>query len=316
MYISKTVYSTWSGLTDRKWPPLYGASDQGFISVVGRLLACGSDTLEKGPNGETARHVASRRGFVDIALIILESSNGSRLLEERDTHGRSVLQVAALYGHTALVQELSKGKIMPNCDDNTRCADYIAPDNCGKTPLHYACAGGNAGVVELLLDKGASINAKDHYGNTPLQVALNWYNAESDWFFQKNTIVLLEALLPFKADPNSKSWSGDTALHAAMYNGHSKKVVNLLEHGAEVNAQGYNLRTPLHIASSMQLNDHWGSVLSDIGTGNAEEVKEVIHVKSQRIEALLLQSGVDTTIKDHDVIHVVPKYVARPGRSA
>ena len=44
--------------------------------------------------------------------------------------------------------------------------------NAGLTPLHRAAYYGLKEIAELLLDKGADVNAKDDGGDTPLDVAM------------------------------------------------------------------------------------------------------------------------------------------------
>ena len=40
-----------------------------------------------------------------------------------------------------------------------------------QTPLHYASARGDKEIIEILIGKGAVVNAVDKYGTTPLDVA-------------------------------------------------------------------------------------------------------------------------------------------------
>ena len=49
--------------------------------------------------------------------------------------------------------------------------DIFAPDDNSSTALHYAAAAGRADLVQLLLEKGASIGASDGVGLTPLMQA-------------------------------------------------------------------------------------------------------------------------------------------------
>jgi hypothetical protein len=42
------------------------------------------------------------------------------------------------------------------------------PDRHGATPLHLAAAEGHHHIIEMLLQGGADLRAKDHYGRTPL----------------------------------------------------------------------------------------------------------------------------------------------------
>jgi len=50
-------------------------------------------------------------------------------------------------------------------------ADINAKDEYGWTPLHYAAIKGQKEVVELLIAKGADINSKNQSGETPLHEA-------------------------------------------------------------------------------------------------------------------------------------------------
>lgn len=44
------------------------------------------------------------------------------------------------------------------------------PTTKGSTPLHAACSGGNAEIVQFLIDHGANIHATDADGRTPLHI--------------------------------------------------------------------------------------------------------------------------------------------------
>jgi ankyrin repeat protein len=88
-----------------------------------------------------------------------------------------------------------------------------------------------------------------------LQVALNWDDAESE-FFLKDAIALHETLFQYKVHPNIRNWAGDTALYAAVDNGHNNDIVSLfLGRGADINVKGFNARTALHRAASRDLID-------------------------------------------------------------
>ena len=45
-------------------------------------------------------------------------------------------------------------------------------DDGGLTPLHYAAEGLHKGMVEMLIAKGADVNAKDKEGLTPFDKAM------------------------------------------------------------------------------------------------------------------------------------------------
>ena len=86
-------------------------------------------------------------------------------------------------------------------------ADVNAKDAVvGFTPLHRAAYHGRKEVAELLIAKGADVNAKDKYGGTPLSNA-------AQLIYHKETIELLIAK---GADVNAKDDDGDTPLDQAF----------------------------------------------------------------------------------------------------
>ena len=52
-------------------------------------------------------------------------------------------------------------------------ADVNAKDNYKWTPLHMAANGGHKEIAELFIAKGADVNAKDDVGDTPVDWADN-----------------------------------------------------------------------------------------------------------------------------------------------
>ena len=88
--------------------------------------------------------------------------------------------------------------------------------------LHAASYEGHDKIVQIWLDRGAEIDARDVSGRTALQIA----SSEGH-----NQIV--EMLLDRGANVNARDDSGNTALHAASSRGHDKIVQILLDRGAK-----------------------------------------------------------------------------------
>ena len=133
----------------------------------------------------------------------------------------------------------------------------------GLTPLHYAASAGHNDIVELLIERGANVNATDSgKGATPLDYAhwgdheevietLNAHNAQREHEkggkgIGQSSLIHDAALdgdidevqrqLDAGVDPNLKSSKGATPLFYAVYGGHLEIVELLITRGADVNA--------------------------------------------------------------------------------
>lgn len=111
----------------------------------------------------------------------------------------------------------------------------------GKTPLHMAVTSGSTEMVQLLLDRGANVNAKDNTGLTPLHIAA-WWTATNR----------AQQLLDAGADPNSRDRFGDTPLHVAAMHGRQAMTVFLAGHGARLDVENDSGRTPLALAEKYE----------------------------------------------------------------
>lgn len=169
------------------------------------------------------------------------------------------LHESAKHGDEKLIKYyINKQKINPN-----------SLDESGATPLIYAAKYADEDIAKLLIKNGATVNFQDSYGRTALMAA-SAYN-------KKDTIVLL---MENKANPNLTRNDGMNAIKFARQYGHKAAekllikygaiptedvntsinarillaseigdldlVEDLLEEGADINAQYYNaLSTPL-----------------------------------------------------------------------
>src|SRR2546426_930711 len=76
------------------------------------------------------------------------------------------------------------------------------------TPLHDAALGGDTGVVKILLDHGADVNARDTEADaTPLYYAASWGRQAA-----------VELLISRGADPNARNRKGASVLQSAIEN--------------------------------------------------------------------------------------------------
>ena len=117
-------------------------------------------------------------------------------------------------------------------------ADVHAKDNSGFTALHTAAEWGHADIVRLLLARGAEVNERNSIGNTPLHLAAN-----------AGFVSVVELLLARGADLDVRQRTGFTPLHHAAMHGHKAVVELLIAKGADLNAKNEAGVTPLHMVA-------------------------------------------------------------------
>lgn len=98
-----------------------------------------------------------------------------------------------------------------------------------------AALGGDLGIVKSLIERGNSVDSSDADGSTLLMLAS-----------REGHTRVVEYLIGQKAAVNRRNKFGDTALMAACIKGKLEVAKLLLEHGAELNPEGW---TPLHYAA-------------------------------------------------------------------
>ncbi|KAB5514901.1 ankyrin repeat-containing domain protein [Coniochaeta sp. 2T2.1] len=127
-------------------------------------------------------------------------------------------------------------------------ADVNAQGGKYGTALYMASNGGHKEIVGMLLGMGADVNAQGGYYGTPLQAASNGGHKG-----------IVEMLLGKGADVNAQGGDYGTALQAASHRGHKEVAASLRGHkevvkillgkGADVHAQGGVYGTALQAAS-------------------------------------------------------------------
>lgn len=111
-------------------------------------------------------------------------------------------------------------------------------DGFCSTALMLAAKEGQAGIVHLLLEHGASPHAKDDSGRTPLYYSI-----------QEENDVIVSLLLDHGADVDLQdSDCSYTALMSAVYGGYESVIRLLLDRGASLDKTDKWGGTPLMIA--------------------------------------------------------------------
>ncbi|MDD5051514.1 MAG: ankyrin repeat domain-containing protein [Sulfuricurvum sp.] len=110
-------------------------------------------------------------------------------------------------------------------------------NEAGLTALHVAIKLGDLKIFQLLLDKGADINAQDFNGNTPLILAV-----------KKKNIELVTFVILHGADVNLANNDGITPLHQAAFSGNEDVTDFLLKAKANPYLKNNDGATPYDFA--------------------------------------------------------------------
>lgn len=136
------------------------------------------------------------------------------------------------------------------------------------TPLHFAAHEGHNKQVELLIQAGAAVNAKNNHGWTPLHWAV----------YQKHPETVL-LLLQNRADIHARNWQGNAPLHIAVFIEDYALVKLFLDSGAEINLRNYSGSTALDYAVHQQSSAIIELLLSRNADPESTKAKSIIMLR-------------------------------------
>ncbi|MFN7038500.1 MAG: ankyrin repeat domain-containing protein [Alphaproteobacteria bacterium] len=173
--------------------------------------------------------------FVSAARDSQEEKVKSLLKEGVDVNstdrlGHTGLHLASYQGHLNIVKILL---------ENNADLEAGAVKSQYERPIHYAAKNDQTEILEILLEKGAKLNATDINGATPLHLAARQGKINSVRFLIKQPGVEIDK-------QNDREWY--TALHMASYYGHDKVVEELINNEADIEREDSTGATPLYLA--------------------------------------------------------------------
>jgi ankyrin repeat protein len=186
--------------------PLMKATDSYNIPMMKVLLEHSADVNRATAWGKTALMIAAEHNFTEGTRLLIEAGAN---LELRDEDGRTALfYAAAPEGFTAykLMMEMQNPAWMQNLPEETRKLLEAEGESRPRFTYGYV-ESDSVEVLELLVQKGADINARDNSDMTALMLAASCGRPARVW-----------ALLALGADATLKDAAGKTAyIHAGTH---------------------------------------------------------------------------------------------------
>jgi len=176
------------------------------------------------PEGTTALHLASSRGFADVVSMLLRHGASTEI---EDPRGRAAIALAAASGHLSIVQLLL---------ENDDAASDLSQKHKGAA-LFSAIEADYISIIEILLNYGANTNMTNSDKLSPLSLAV--VNGRTQ---------AARSLIKHGADPNYADPLKSTPLHRAVQKGHDVVVELLIQHEADPTRRDCDGKTPFHYA--------------------------------------------------------------------
>jgi ankyrin len=169
-------------------------------------------------------------------------------------------------------------------------ADVQARNAQGQSPLHLACISGHPAVIKLLLDKGAKTDGVTAEGN------LAWHLACS----RGHTAVV--KMLLSAVDINAVNQKGMSGLAFACWNGHVDVVTELLKH--DVDTGGNDKPSPLLVATEhVHIPCVQALLNAKVNPLIKFEDENALHKASATSSVPLVKLLLTTSLKDHIDAH-------------
>ncbi|XP_027197261.2 uncharacterized protein LOC113791661 [Dermatophagoides pteronyssinus] len=242
--------------------------------------------LKHNSDAVTLLHLAIIEGLEDIACSIIKNiSTSNEMLNSFNYLYQNPLHLAILKRQINVIPLLIlKG------------VSLTFQDNLGNTPLHIACKYSLMNIVEIILSTASIKNVakcleiRNYDGDTCLHLAA--YN---------NDLKLLELFIRSGANLDiQEGKSGKTILHWAIENLHVQLVGFLLKNQANIMAETFAGKTPLHFllkkSSIRQYNQHDSS--TSLTQSNKSKIYKIIRLSIEYCNEKKLSLDTITNLSD------------------
>ena len=182
---------------------LIAAVLQGHVKCLEKLIAAGADVNKYDEKGKTALLFSVEKDHTKCVTELLKAKADPNIADEK---GKTALTVGASRGQVDILKEL----IDAGADVNS---EYITGSYTDKLKLPLFCCviAKTVECVNVLVEAGANLHARNYVGNTPLIEAVNAGNEE-----------IIRLLLEAGSDVNLENDEGKTVLYLVVAQCHAE----------------------------------------------------------------------------------------------
>jgi ankyrin repeat protein len=254
-----TPQEEWEGIPPSE-QAIHLAARRGHLDMVKLLLDRGASPDARDSEGatplfETADPAIAKLLIASGAKVSARDSDGIQPIHRAATRSLELVQLLVRHGADPLARDHRGGRPLHDAarEGCVEIASYLVgrgspvdaaiadPEDFfrnGWQALHFAAARSESpdalAIADLLLRKGAAVNATTREGETALHLA----RGES----------MTRLLLQNGAKVGATDSNGESPLHPAALDGNTARIHLLLDHGADPNATGHDRSTPLDTA--------------------------------------------------------------------
>ncbi|KAK2879031.1 hypothetical protein QQF64_010838 [Cirrhinus molitorella] len=166
--------------------------------IVEQLLKAGCDASLVDERGNTALHIACRKGSLACFSLLTQGCRQQlpAILQAPNYNGQKCIHVVAIQGYLSLLESLIQ-----------LGADIDAQEQCnGRTALHLAVDLQNFELVKLLISKGADVHSFTYGGHTPYHLTYGRANTDIQKVLYELTAPHLRELPESESDDSDEDY--------------------------------------------------------------------------------------------------------------
>jgi len=281
---------------------LHVAAKKGLLPFVDLLLVSGAKINQTGPSGMTALHLALENGYEEVCKFLVDFGANLAIVDANNSTPLHIACKKAMKGTVPLLA--SRGG-----------SNFEVYDKFGMTSLMYTAQLGNSELFNELVRNGAKVCGDFGQGKEKEKEKEKDKDKEKHLSFPGRgtplhvvtTVELAKEILSLHVDLQARDDFGRTSLHSQCTVSSNYPIVELLlSNGSDPNARDKSKSTALHLAASSgclrnsELLIQYGADVNTLDDTKASALHLASKTGYDSICNLLIKCGADVNAKNSE----------------